>query len=67
MYHQILMPLDGSERADKILPHVEELARRYKTKDEIIDEELLDEYRRLNDETESIGLVKLPAGYFNSV
>jgi hypothetical protein len=28
--------------------------------DEIIVEELLDEYRSLNDETESIGPVKLP-------
>jgi len=28
--------------------------------DEIVDEELLDEYRSLNEETESIGRVKLP-------
>lgn len=27
MYTRILVPLDGSERAEKILPHVEELAR----------------------------------------
>lgn len=26
MYHKILVPLDGSERAEKILPHVEKLA-----------------------------------------
>ena len=26
MYHKILVPLDGSRRAEKILPHVEELA-----------------------------------------
>ena len=32
MYHKILVPLDGSKRAERILPHVEELARRYKTK-----------------------------------
>ena len=32
MYHKILVPLDGSKRAEKILPHVEELARRYKAK-----------------------------------
>ena len=32
MYHKILVPLDGSKRAQKILPHVEELARRYKAK-----------------------------------
>jgi nucleotide-binding universal stress UspA family protein len=32
MYHKILVPLDGSKRADRILPHVEELARRYKAK-----------------------------------
>ena len=32
MYHKILVPLDGSKRAEKILPHVEELAIRYKTK-----------------------------------
>lgn len=25
MYHKILVPLDGSERAEKILPHVEKL------------------------------------------
>lgn len=29
MYHKILVPLDGSKRAEAILPHVEELARRY--------------------------------------
>jgi nucleotide-binding universal stress UspA family protein len=27
MYKKILAPLDGSERAERILPHVEELAR----------------------------------------
>jgi nucleotide-binding universal stress UspA family protein len=32
MYQKILVPLDGSKRAEKILPHVEELARRYKAK-----------------------------------
>ena len=32
MYHKILVPLDGSKRAEKILPHVEELAVRYKAK-----------------------------------
>jgi nucleotide-binding universal stress UspA family protein len=32
MYHKILVPLDGSKRADRILPHVEGLARRYKAK-----------------------------------
>jgi nucleotide-binding universal stress UspA family protein len=26
MYHKILVPLDGSKRAERILPHVEELA-----------------------------------------
>ena len=32
MYQKILVPLDGSKRAEKILPHVEELAIRYQTK-----------------------------------
>jgi nucleotide-binding universal stress UspA family protein len=32
MYHKILVPLDGSKRAERILPHVEELAKRYKSK-----------------------------------
>jgi nucleotide-binding universal stress UspA family protein len=32
MYHKILVPLDGSKRADRILPHVEALARRYQAK-----------------------------------
>ena len=32
MYRTILLPLDGSERAESILPHVEELALRYKAK-----------------------------------
>jgi nucleotide-binding universal stress UspA family protein len=32
MYKTILVPLDGSERAEKILPHVEELARRFEAK-----------------------------------
>jgi nucleotide-binding universal stress UspA family protein len=32
MYHKILVPLDGSKRADRILPHVEELAKRFKAK-----------------------------------
>ena len=29
MYDTILVPLDGSKRAERILPHVEELAQRY--------------------------------------
>ena len=29
MYKKILVPLDGSDRAEGILPHVEELAKRY--------------------------------------
>jgi nucleotide-binding universal stress UspA family protein len=29
MYNSILVPLDGSKRAEAILPHVEELAQRY--------------------------------------
>jgi len=32
MYQKILVPLDGSKRVEKILPHVEELAIRYQTK-----------------------------------
>ncbi|MCF8105800.1 MAG: universal stress protein [Desulfohalobiaceae bacterium] len=32
MYATILVPLDGSKRAEQILPHVEELARRYEAK-----------------------------------
>ena len=32
MYKTILVPLDGSKRAEAILPHVEELARRYDAK-----------------------------------
>ena len=32
MYKKILVPLDGSARAEKILPHVEELAYRYNAK-----------------------------------
>ena len=29
MYKKFLVPLDGSKRAEKILPHVEDLASRY--------------------------------------
>jgi nucleotide-binding universal stress UspA family protein len=29
MYQKILIPLDGSSRAERILPHVEELAQRF--------------------------------------
>lgn len=29
MYKEILVPLDGSKRAEVILPHVEEMAKRY--------------------------------------
>ena len=29
MYHKILVPLDGSQRGEHILPHVAEMARRY--------------------------------------
>ena len=32
MYSTILVPLDGSKRAEAILPHVEELARHYAAK-----------------------------------
>lgn len=29
MYKQILVPLDGSELSEKIIPHVEELANKF--------------------------------------
>ena len=32
MYKSILVPLDGSKRAERILPHVEELALRFEAK-----------------------------------
>ena len=32
MFKTILVPLDGSKRAEAILPHVENLARRYRAK-----------------------------------
>ena len=32
MYKKILVPLDGSKRAERILPHAEELASRYRAK-----------------------------------
>jgi len=32
MYKTILVPLDGSKRAEAILPHVEDLAHRYEAK-----------------------------------
>lgn len=32
MYKKILVPLDGSKRAEAILPHVEELAQRYEAR-----------------------------------
>ncbi len=32
MYRKILVPLDGSKRAEKILPHVAEMAKRYNAK-----------------------------------
>lgn len=32
MYHNILVPLDRSKRAEKILPHVENLAGHYKAR-----------------------------------
>ena len=31
MYHTILVPLDGSKRAEAILPHVEDLVQRYES------------------------------------
>lgn len=31
MYKKILVPLDGSKRAEAVLPHVEEMANRYGT------------------------------------
>lgn len=31
MYHKILVPLDGSERAEKILPYVEALVQKFDT------------------------------------
>jgi nucleotide-binding universal stress UspA family protein len=31
MYKKILIPLDGSKRAEAILPHVEELAQKYES------------------------------------
>ena len=32
MYHTILVPLDGSKRAERILKHVEKMAQRYSAK-----------------------------------
>lgn len=32
MYNNILVPMDGSQRAEAILPHVENLARRFQAK-----------------------------------
>ncbi|MBV7331515.1 universal stress protein [Chloroflexi bacterium TSY] len=32
MYKKILVPLDGSKRAEAIMPHVEEMAHRYEAK-----------------------------------
>ena len=32
MYKSILAPLDGSKRAEAILPHLEQLAQRFKAK-----------------------------------
>jgi nucleotide-binding universal stress UspA family protein len=32
MYNTILLPLDGSERAERIFPHVEELAHKFAAK-----------------------------------
>jgi nucleotide-binding universal stress UspA family protein len=32
MYHTVLVPLDGSERAETILPHVQDIAQRYQAK-----------------------------------
>ncbi len=32
MYHTVLVPLDGSERAESILPHVQDLAQHYKSR-----------------------------------
>ncbi|MBV7339508.1 universal stress protein [Chloroflexi bacterium TSY] len=32
MYKNILVPLDGSKRAEAIMPHVEEMAHRYEAK-----------------------------------
>jgi nucleotide-binding universal stress UspA family protein len=32
MYNTILVPLDGSERAESILPHVQDIAQRYKSR-----------------------------------
>lgn len=32
MYNTVLVPLDGSERAETILPHVQDIARNHKSK-----------------------------------
>jgi len=36
MYRKILVPLDGSKRAEAILPHAEELARRYNARIDLL-------------------------------
>lgn len=36
MYGKILVPLDGSKRAEAILPHAEELARRYNARIDLL-------------------------------
>lgn len=35
-YRKILVPLDGSKRAEAILPHAEELARRYQARIDLL-------------------------------
>jgi len=69
MYTSILVPLDGSQRAEKILPHVAEMAKRYGAevillkvdepeitlgRDEVLDtDRYLDFRRRCKAETET--------------
>lgn len=69
MYQTILVPLDGSKRSASILPHVEQIARRFKShiilmrveeppltleRDEVVDLELChQEFTRCIEEAES--------------
>lgn len=52
MYKKILMPLDGSKRAERILPHVRELAEKFGS-ELILAQVIVPQYRMANIENPS--------------
>ena len=59
MYQKILVPLDGSRRGERILPHIAEMARRYEA--EVIFLQVLEPNAIIADPYEALAYIEMDA------